>query len=362
MSNFVFVLDTNYQLLQPTHPAVARKLLKHNKAAIYRRYPFTIILKRKVKPITQPIQLKLDPGSRITGIALVQENQVIWGAQLTHRREQIKLALEKRRILRRSRRNRKTRYRQPRFQNRKKQQGWLAPSTAHLVQTTMTWVNRLIKFCPITGISQELVRFDLQKIQNPEISGIQYQQGELAGYELREYLLTKWNRKCAYCGGENVPLEIEHIVPKSKGGSNRISNLAIACHSCNQKKSNQDIRDFLARKPDLLEGILGRAKTPLKDAAAVNSTRGNLFNQLNSLGLPMETGSGGLTKYNRCQLKIPKHHWTDAACVGKIESLTFLTTNDNVCLILNFYTRELLCYFHFQPHSLNGRFLPPSVV
>ena len=93
----------------------------------------------------------------------------------------------------------------------------------------MTWVKRIAKFCPVAGISQELVRFDLQKLENPEISGIQYQQGELQGYEVREYLLEKWGRKCAYCEAENTQLEVEHIKPKSKGGSNRISNLTLSC-------------------------------------------------------------------------------------------------------------------------------------
>ncbi|MFM6450927.1 MAG: RRXRR domain-containing protein, partial [Planktothrix sp.] len=94
----------------------------------------------------------------------------------------------------------------------------------------LTWVRKLIKLTPINSIVQELVRFDLQKLENPEVSGIEYQQGQLAGYEVREYLLEKWDRKCAYCGVKNVPFEVEHIHPKSKGGTDRISNLAIACH------------------------------------------------------------------------------------------------------------------------------------
>ena len=325
MSNFVFVLDTNYQRLQPTHPAVARKLLKQNKAAIYRRYPFTIILKREVKPVTQPVQLKIDPGSKVTGFALVQGDKVIWGAQLTHRGQQIKRDLDSRRTIRRSRRNRKRRYRKPRFLNRNPSQGRLAPSLMHRVHTTITWVKRLIKLCPINGISQELVKFDLMKINNPDINGKEYQQGTRFSYEVREYLLEKWHRKCAYCNAENIPLEVEHIVPKSKLGSNRISNLTLACHRCNQKKGNQDLKDFLTGKPDLLKRILSQTKVPLKDAAAVNSTRWQLFHQLKLTGKPIETGSGGLTKYNRCQLNIPKSHYTDAACVGRVNSLTLLT-------------------------------------
>ncbi|GGA25900.1 hypothetical protein CYANOKiyG1_41790 [Okeania sp. KiyG1] len=131
----------------------------------------------------------------------------------------------------------------------------------------MTWVKRLIKFSPVESISMELVRFDTQLIQNPEIKGIEYQQGELAGYELREYLLEKWGPRCASTSGKtNTPLEIEHIHPKSKGGSDRVSNLTVACTKCNQIKSNQDVKDFLSGKPELLKRILTQAKSPLKDA------------------------------------------------------------------------------------------------
>jgi len=180
--------------------------------------------------------------------------------------------------------------------NRTRPKGWLAPSLQHRVETTLTWVKKLIRFAPIGSIVQELVRFDLQQLENPEISGIEYQQGELAGYEVREYLLNKWDRKCAYCGVENVPLQVEHIHPKAKGGTNRISNLCLACEKCNLKKGVQNIEQFLAKKPDVLKGILSQVKRPLKDATAVNSTRWALFNRLKETGLPVSTGSGGLTK------------------------------------------------------------------
>ncbi|WP_218576826.1 RNA-guided endonuclease IscB, partial [Desulfobacter latus] len=139
----------------------------------------------------------------------------------------------------------------------------------------------------------------MQKIQNPEISGVAYQQGELMGYEVREYLLEKWDRTCAYCGKTDIPLEIEHIVPKSKGGSNRVSNLTLACTACNRKKGNKPLEQFLSRKPELLKRIQKQSKVPLKDAGAVNATRWDLFRTLKKTGLPVETGSGGLTKFNR---------------------------------------------------------------
>jgi len=175
---------------------------------------------------------------------------------------------------------------------------------------------RLCQLCHITALSQELVRFDLQKLENPEITGAEYQQGTLFGYELREYLLEKWERTCAYCGATKVPLQLEHILCRAKGGTHRVSNLALACEACNTKKGTQDIRDFLAHDPTRLARVLTQAKTPLKGAAAVNATRWELFRRLQASGLPLETGSGGRTKYNRAKRHLPKTHWLDAACVG----------------------------------------------
>jgi 5-methylcytosine-specific restriction endonuclease McrA len=323
--NFVLVLDTNKTPLTPCRPTIARKLLNAGKAAVFRRFPFTIILKKEVTAAPESITLKLDPGSKTTGVALVQGSKVLFGAELTHRGQAIKASLESRRSLRRGRRARHTRYRQARFLNRTRPKGWLAPSLQHRVETTLTWVNKFIKLAPIGSIVQELVRFDLQQVENPEISGIEYQQGVLAGYEVREYLLNKWDRKCAYCSAENVPLQVEHIHPKAKGGSNRISNLCLACEKCNLKKGTQDISVFLAKKPDVLKRVLAQAKRPLKDATAVNSTRWALFNRLKETGLPVTTGTGGLTKFNRTRLNLPKTHWLDAACVGQVDGLDVLT-------------------------------------
>jgi hypothetical protein len=166
------------------------------------------------------------------------------------------------------------------------------------------------------AISMELVKFDTQLLENPELQGIQYQQGTLAGYECREYLLQKWNRACCYCGKQNVPLQVEHIQARANGGTDRISNLCLACEACNRRKGTQDIAVFLANQPDLLKRILVQAKAPLKDAAAVNTTRWALLERVIAIGLPMECGSGGRTKYNRISRNLPKTHWVDAACVG----------------------------------------------
>jgi 5-methylcytosine-specific restriction endonuclease McrA len=315
----VFVLDTNKHPLDPVHPGRARLLLTQGRAAVFRRYPFTIILKEAFpQPPRYPLRLKIDPGSKTTGLALVDDasGEVVFAAELQHRGQTIKKALDDRRQVRRSRRQRKTRYRKPRFSNRARAKGWLPPSLESRVANTLTWVRRLMRSCPITAISQELVKFDLQLLQNPEIAGVEYQQGELAGYEVREYLLEKWERACAYCGAKEVPLEIEHILCRSRGGTHRVSNLTLACKPCNQQKGNRLIEEFLQDKPDLLKRILAQAKALLRDATAMNATRWELYRRLQALELPVETGTGGSTKYNRVQRGHPKTHWLDAACVG----------------------------------------------
>ena len=287
---------------------------------MFKRYPFTIILKVAVEqPELDSLRLKLDPGSKTTGIAIVNDatGEVVFAAELTHRGQAIKESLDSRRAVRRSRRQRHTRYRKPRFDNRRRPQGWLPPSLESRLSNTLTWARRLIRLCPITAISQELIKFDLQQMDNPEISGVEYQQGTLAGYELREYLLEKWQRKCAYCEKGNVPLQIEHIHPRSKGGTDRVSNLTLSCEPCNIAKGTKDIREFLKGKPDVASRLLAQAKGTLKDATAVNAVRWELFRRLQDLGLPLECGSGGLTRFNRLSQGLEKTHWIDAACVGK---------------------------------------------
>jgi len=333
----VFVLDKHKRPLMPCSEKRARKLLTRGRARVHRLLPFSIrLVDRNVnESVLQPVKIKLDPGSKTTGIAVVRESEmtdqttgeihatvhVLNLFELHHRGQQISESLTARRRMRRRRRG-NLRYRKPRFLNRgNKNTGWIAPSLQHRVDTVSDWVNRFQRLAPITGMAQELVRFDLQQMENPEISGIEYQQGTLAGYETREYLLNKWNRECAYCGAKNAPLQIEHITPKAKGGSNRISNLTLACTDCNQRKGSQEISVFLVKDPMRLARIQAQAKRPLKDAAAVNTTRWALFNTLKNTGVPVTMWSGGRTKFNRAQLHIPKTHALDAACVGNIDAI-----------------------------------------
>lgn len=336
----VFVLDRKKKALMPCSEKRARKLLAAGRARIHRMYPFTIRLvdRGQAESVLQPMRLSIDPGSKCTGLALCRiENRINSDTgnfsgpvlhiaalmELAHRGQAIRDSLQRRATLRRGRRCRNTSYRAPRFDNRGGDRtGWLAPSLLHRVQTTLTWVRRLQRWAPVTELAQELVRFDMQRIQAQAegriIEDVEYQRGELAGFEVGEYLLAKWGRRCAYCDAEGVPLEKEHIVPRARGGSNRVSNLTLACQMCNQRKGAQDVREFLRKRPERLKRILAQAKAPLKDAAAVNVTRWRLFNDLKATGLLLHTGSGGRTKFNRVRLGVPKTHALDAACVGRV--------------------------------------------
>ena len=311
----VFVLDQHKKPLMPCTEKRARQLLEHGRAVIHKMAPFTIRLKDRTaqQSTFQPLRIKFDPGSQTTGVAIILEGakgpKVIFFGEIAHKAH-VKARLDARRAIRRGRRHRKTRYRKPRFQNRHRKAGWLPPSLEARVAQTLHALAKLRKLAPITDLSVEHVRFDTQKLENPEISGVEYQQGTLLGYEVREYLLEKWGRRCAYCGKTDVPLQVEHIVPKTRGGTNRISNLALACEPCNQRKGKRTAAEF--GYPD----IQAQAQKPLKDAAMVNATRWRLYTQLKATSLPVEGGSGGRTKQQRIALSFPKEHYYDALCVG----------------------------------------------
>lgn len=325
---FVFVIDINKKPLMPCTGKKARLLLERKRAKVIRIKPFVIQLLDRMQEscVLQDIEVKIDPGSKYTGICVSRTTYIdskavvnaLFLAELLHRGRLISQKLQSRAMYRRARRARNTRYRQARFLNRNKPTGWLPPSLMHRVNTTLSWVNRLQRWSPVTMLAVERVKFDLQKLRNPEISGIEYQQGTLFQYDVKEYLLEKWNRKCAYCGIEHQPMEVEHIIPKTRGGSNAISNLTLACVKCNRDKGSLPIEVFMKNKPDVLKRILAQLKKPLKDTTAVNATRNLLFTKLLQSGLPVATGTGSQTKYSRSKIHIPKTHALDAACIGDV--------------------------------------------
>lgn len=338
----VFVLDRNHMSLMPCLPARARKLLSKGRARVVKLFPFTIrLVDRTVEESNlQPVRAKIDPGADVTGMALVREDgdvqHVLHLCEIKHRGWTVKKSMSQRAAYRRRRRSKNLRYRKPRFNNRTRRKGWLPPSLLSRANNILSWTRRYSKLAPLSSITVERVRFDMQLMENPDIGGVKYQHGSLYGYEVKEYLLERYGRRCVYCGGESHDpvLEVEHFVPRrprrGPAGTNRISNLTLGCRTCNEKKDNLQPEEWLKklatsnRKIDKLrcaavEKLLEGTRPSLAPAAAVNATRNNVFFRLRELGLPVEAATGGRTKWNRSRFEVPKAHCLDAACAGRME-------------------------------------------
>ncbi len=317
---YALVVSKTNKPLMPCHPARARELLKKGKAVVLRRYPFTIKLTNRSEGNVQSIDLKIDPGSKTTGIALVTYTKlsglkVLLGINLIHRGHQISQLLTRRAMSRSSRRQRKTRYRKARFLNRTKPKGWFPPSIRSRLDNILQWVYRLFKWSPVSAIAYEHVKFNPAMHLKHALNNVTFKDRSIEAYEVKEYLLTKYNYKCVYCDAKDVIFEQDHVVPKSRGGSNRISNLVLACVKCNQAKSNKSLDEFV-KDPKRLHRIKSQLLVPLKDMAAVNATRNALGGLLLKIGCPVIVGTGGQTKFARVSNNLPKDHWIDAACVA----------------------------------------------
>lgn len=330
----VFVVSNTNKPLMPTTPKRARELLRDKKADVYRNNPFTIRMLNRKEGTLQKVELKYDPGSKTTGIAIIVQGEKrgwfgISAWELNHRGHHVVKKMLSRSQLRRSRRKRKTRYRIARFQNRKRSLGWLAPSLNSRINNIKFFSQKILYICPINKIIVEQVKFDTQSVKETLGSKME----TLNGVGLREYLLKKWNRSCTYCGISVSGLQIDHIVPKSHGGSDRISNFCLACKKCNQNKGDKSIKEFLKDKPLQLKMLLSQTEKPLRDTAAVNITRQAIVMVLKKLSVEIVVGNGAQTKINRVNQKYNKSHWIDAVCVGdtgvmvdvsRIKRITFI--------------------------------------
>lgn len=342
----VFVLSKQKKPMDNCTPAKARILLREGFAVVHKQHPFTIRLKdNAVHSQEKEYQIKVDPGSKKTGIALVDEDaNAVFFAELEHRGERVVSLLTTRRQTRRNRRTRELRYRKPKWGNSHKKKGsnfqadsprpedWLPPSIQSIEQNIVNFIKKLMRLSNVRSIALESVKFDTQKMEDASISGVEYQQGKLQGYEVRNYLLEKTGHTCQYCRGasEDKRLEVEHIQPKSRGGSNRLSNLTIACRTCNVDKGNRSLSEYLHELTGLrtklaktrtrhIERLLdsGKPYAPLRYAAWVNTMRHLLAEDLSKLVPHFVVGTGGQTHYNRIQeLKLPKEHYYDALAVA----------------------------------------------
>ena len=321
----VLVIDRQKQPCNAISAAYARILLFTKQAVIHKRFPFTIRLRNDNAVLKdRSYTVKLDPGSRTTGVAITDDqDSVVMLAELEHRGHIIKKNLDSRRAIRRSRRQRKTRYREVRFLNRTKPEGWLAPSVKSRADNVINFIKKYNKLINIDRVMIENVSFDTAQMSSDSyLIGTDYQQGNLYNKNLRKFIFSKTKGRCSYC--EEKATEIDHIVPRAKGGTNSTYNLTPACRSCNEKKSNLSLKEF-GKLMNKDYSKLEPKKLP-KDAAIVQSARNYMVKEITKIIPDTTTYEAWLTKYNRDQLGLPKQHYYDALSVGEIPTkFNFLT-------------------------------------
>ena len=304
----VYVLNIEGKPLMPCKEAKARKLLKENKAKIYKKEPFTIQLLFICENQTQDITLGVDAGSKHIGLSATTKEKELYAADIELRNDIVDL-LSTRRQNRRTRRNR-LRYRKPRFNNRvhSKKNGWLAPSVKQKIQTHFKVVEDIHKLLPITKIVVETASFDIQKIKNPEIHNEEYQQGEQLGFwNVREYVLFRDNHTCQCCKGKSKDkiLNVHHIESRKTGG-NAPNNLITLCETCHKGYHNGTVE---------LPKTIKRGMS-FKDAAFMGIMRWSFYNRLKEIYPNVVMTYGYITKDTRIKNNLPKDHYIDARCIS----------------------------------------------
>lgn len=315
---YAYVLNKRGEPLMPCSPGKARILLKQQKACVVKRTPFTIKLLHGSAEYKQPITLGVDAGSKHVGLSASTEKRELYSEEFTPRNDVVEL-LSTRRQNRRSRRNRKTRYRAPRFNNRvhSKHKGWLAPSVEVKIQEHITVIKRICRILPVTLVRVETAEFDTQRLKamlagKPLPVGTDYQLGEMYDeYNVRQYVLKRDNYTCQCCGAHTtakkaVKLHVHHLESRKVGG-NAPSNLITLCTTCHNNLHKGKIT---------LDGKK-RGKT-LRDAAFMGIMRNTLLTRLrNELHIPVQNTYGYITKLLREQNDIKKSHVNDARCISK---------------------------------------------
>ncbi len=305
----VFVLNKHGQPLMPCKPRKARILLKEKKAKIVSYEPFTIQLLYGSSGYKQEVTIGVDTGAKNIGVAIKTENKVIAKGEI-ELRDDIKSNLDTRRQYRRSRRNRKTRYRQARFDNRTRPDGWLPPSIQTRINHTFNWIDEFTSLLPNPRLIIEVGKFDVQKMQNPSIEGTKYQKGNTYGYyDVRYYVFARDNYTCQVCKGKNKILQTHHIIYKSKGGSDRADNLITVCTDCHTHENHQKGGIFYKW---MLEG----KKLPnYKETPFMNTIRKRIFLKYPNAKIVY----GSYTTVKRKELGLDKTHYNDALAITGIK-------------------------------------------
>ncbi len=304
----VYVLNSNGQPLMPTkrHGKV-RRILKSGRAKVVNRCPFTVQLMYETENVTQPVNLGVDAGSKTIGLSTITKENVLYEAEVGLRNDIVDL-ISSRRQFRRGRRNRKTRYRKARFDNRRRGDGWLAPSVRQKVDSHLAVVEKAHKILPISSITVEVASFDIQKIKNPAAEGTDYQQGEQLGFwNVREYVLFRDSHICQCCNGKSKDkiLNVHHIESRKTGG-NAPNNLITLCETCHKGYHNGTVK---------LPKTIRRGMV-FKDATFMGIMRWSFYNELKDRYPDVKLTYGYLTKNTRIKKKLPKEHFIDARCIS----------------------------------------------
>ena len=281
-------------------------LLRHGKAHVVSRVPFVVQLDYESTTYTQEVSLGIDAGSKHIGVSASSEKRELLAAQVELRSDVVNL-LSTRKELRRTRRNRKTRYRKSRFDNRKRKDGWLAPSIEQKVESHLKVIRLVHKLLPITKTTIEVAQFDAQKIKNPDIKGDEYQQGEQMGFwNVREYVLARDGHKCVHCKGKSKdPILNVHHLESRKTGSNSPSNLVTLCETCHKACHRGEFELKIKRG------------TTLRDAAVMNIMRWAVYERAKTEFGNVHLTYGYITKHTRIENGIAKTHAADAFCIAK---------------------------------------------
>ena len=305
----VYVISNNGQPLMPTNRhGKVKHLLRSNQAKVVKRCPFTIQLLYDTTSYTQDIILGADAGSKVIGLSASTESEEVYSGEVELRNDIVEL-LSTKRELRTNRRNRKTRYRAPRFNNRvhSKSKGWLAPSVKNKIQTHLRVISDLHKILPISKIIVEVASFDIQKIKNPDIKGIEYQWGEMLDHwNVREYVLFRDGHKCQCCKGKRKDpvLEVHHIESRKTGGD-APNNLVTLCKTCHDGHHDGTIA---------LPKTIKRG-TKFNDAAFMGIMRWAFYNKLKEIYPNVSLTYGYITKNTRITNGLEKTHYNDAKCI-----------------------------------------------
>lgn len=302
----VYVISYTGKALMPTnHHGKVKHLLREGKARVVRREPFTIQLLYDSKEYTQPITLGVDAGTTHVGLSATTESNELFAAEVTLRRN-IQELMSTRREARRIRRFRKTRYRAPRFDNRRRPDGWLAPSVEQAVQSHLALIRKVHAILPVTKTVIEVAQFDTQLLKNPDIQGEQYQQGEQMGFwNVREYVLFRDRYACQHCHGKSKDkiLNVHHIESRKTGG-NAPNNLITLCETCHK-----------AYHRGAFQLKIGRGAS-LRDAALMSVMRWTVYNRAKEEFGNVRLTYGFITKNTRIRHGLEKSHATDARCIS----------------------------------------------